>query len=229
MFSTKKRYKAIVTAAVAAVLGAGASGAVTLAAASSSETINACARKKNGQLRLAAAGKCRHSETAIRWNVSGPTGASGSRGLQGPQGIQGIQGNQGVPGQRGPSDGYGISKPDPTGAAIPLNGSYTTVASETVPAGSYYASEDVEFNGTAGTEAFCYLTAQPTSGSATYVGGGDILAIDQSSATSVSGSSSGLITTPTQSVLAIRCASIGSGAASIQRANLAALAAGAAH
>jgi hypothetical protein len=98
-----------------------------------------------------------------------------------------------------------------------------------VPAGNYYASEDIQFNGTTGTEAFCYLTAQPTSGSATYVGGGDILAIDQSGATSVSGSSSGLITTPSQTVLSIQCASIGSGSASIQRANLTALSVGTVH
>jgi hypothetical protein len=216
----------VLSIAVAAALGAGVLGAVAFAAASSDGTIHACAKKKNGQLRLANVGKCRHSETAIHWNVSGPPGATG---LQGPQGIQGIQGPQGIQGVPGPSDGYGISKPNPAGAAIALGAGYTTVASETVPAGSYYASEDVDFNGTTGTEAFCYLVATPTSGTATYVGGGDIIAIDQSDAASVSASSSGLITTPAQTVLTIKCTSIGGGAASIQRANLTALAIGAVH
>jgi hypothetical protein len=128
----------------------------------------------------------------------------------------------------GPSDGYGVSKPNPEGAAIPLlRGSYTTVASENVPAGNYYAIEDVQFNGTTGTEAFCFLVATPTSGTATYVGGGDILAVDHTDSASVSGSSSGLITTPSQTMLKIMCSTVGPAAASIQRANLTALAVGA--
>jgi hypothetical protein len=155
--------------------------------------------------------------------ATGPAGPQGPAGATGPQGIHGVQGLQGL---RGPSDGYGTSKPNPTGAAIPIGPSgYTTVASETVPAGDYHAVEDVEFNGGSG-KSFCYLVAAPTSGSATYVGGGDILADGGTS--SVSASASGLISTPSQTVLKINCASLGSGA-SIQRANLTAIAVGAVH
>jgi hypothetical protein len=159
--------------------------------------------------------------------LKGNKGSRGATGKEGPPGKPGPQGKEGKAGA--PSDGYGISKPNPTGAAIPLGSSYTTVASETVPAGNYYAVEDVEFNGTTGSYAFCYLVATPTSGTVTYVDGGDILADDHTDGTSVSASASGLITTPAQTVLRIQCASIGAGAASIQRANLTALAVGAVH
>ena len=162
--------------------------------------------------------------------LKGNNGSRGATGKEGPPGKPGPQGKEGPQGKTGaPSDGYGISKPNPTGAAIPVGSSYTTVASETVPAGNYYAVEDVEFNGTTGTYAFCYLVATPTSGTVTYVGGGDILADDHTDGTSVSASASGLITTPAQTVLRIQCASIGAGTASIQRANLTALAVGAVH
>jgi hypothetical protein len=167
--------------------------------------------------------------------LPGPRGPRGPQGLLGPQGLvgpQGIQGIQGVPGAQGPqglSVGYGVSKPNPAGNPIPLTSGFTSVASDAVPAGSYYVSEDVEFIGTANTEAFCVVSAQPTSGTVTHVGGGDIEAVDQSNATQISASASGLITTPAQTVLSAECSSIGTGAASIQRANLTALAVGAVH
>ena len=217
------RARPAIAVAILVVLVAGGGYAL----ASGGGTITACIHKGNGTLYIRST--CHHRDKTISWSKVGPRGPQGATGATGPAGAPGIQGIQGVPGPRGPSDGYGISKPNPTGSPISLGGGYTTVASETVPAGSYYASEDVEFHGTTGTEAFCYLVATPTSGTATYVGGGDILAIDESNAASVSGSSSGLITTPAQTVLNINCASIGSGAASIQRANLTALAVGAAH
>jgi Collagen triple helix repeat (20 copies) len=158
--------------------------------------------------------------------ATGSTGSVGAQGPAGPQGPKGSQGAQGLTGPQGPTDGYAVSKPDPTGAAIAIGSSnYTTVASETVPAGNYHAVEDVEFNAGSG-HSFCYLVAAPASGTATYVGGGDILADGGTS--SVSASSSGLISTPSQTVLKIDCASLGSGA-SIQRANLTAIAVGAVH
>ena len=74
-----------------------AGGGYAIAAGGS--TMHACAKKSNGALRLA--GKCKKSEKAVSWNVTGPQGTQGPQGSQGSQGPQGPQGPQGAPGAAG--------------------------------------------------------------------------------------------------------------------------------
>ena len=90
---SSKRVVAIVSAT--AIMGCLAIGGVAYAQISNG-TIEACAMKANGQLRLATAADCNSSEKAVSWNV------------QGPQGQQGVPGRRaspcrraaGVPGRR---------------------------------------------------------------------------------------------------------------------------------
>lgn len=191
-----------IAVAILAVLGAGGGYAI---ASGGHGKVHACVQRSTRALYLRS--KCAKGEKPVTWNRAGRRGARGRRGF---------------------SDGYAASKPNPKGAAIPLNSGFTTVASKTVPAGGYYASEAVEIDGTTGTYAFCFLGAKPASGNTTYVGGGDIEAIDHSDATSISASASGLISTPSTTVLSIQCSVI-NGTAGIARANLVALRMGAVH
>jgi len=57
-----------------------ATGFGAYAAASGGNTINACATKANGQLRISPEGKCLPSEQAIQWNQTGPPGPPGPPG-----------------------------------------------------------------------------------------------------------------------------------------------------
>ena len=60
------------------------------AAAQNSDVIQGCAGKTAGLLRfLEPGGSCRSGETALSWNVQGPTGPAGPAGPQGPQGPAG--------------------------------------------------------------------------------------------------------------------------------------------
>jgi hypothetical protein len=57
-----------------------ATGFGAYAAASSSDTINACAKTDTGQLRLNTGGGCLPSEQALQWNKTGPPGPPGPPG-----------------------------------------------------------------------------------------------------------------------------------------------------
>ena len=123
----------LLAAGVAAVvLG---SGALVAAAASrdatSSAVINACAKKRNGQLRVVAdATKCHQSENAISWNARGATGARGPTGPAGPAGATGPAGPAGATGPAGPAGPPGQMGPTgATGAAGPAGARGPTGAS----------------------------------------------------------------------------------------------------
>jgi NADPH-dependent glutamate synthase beta subunit-like oxidoreductase len=74
-----------------------ASGGLAVAAipSASNDTVRACYKKKNGQLRIVKRGKCKKSETAISWNKEGPQGLTGKPGVAGAQGTQGATGSAG--------------------------------------------------------------------------------------------------------------------------------------
>lgn len=76
---------------VALVLGAivgalVATGFGAYAAGNAGNTINACAKTANGQLRLNTGTGCRAREQALRWNQAGPPGTPGPPGPPGPPG-----------------------------------------------------------------------------------------------------------------------------------------------
>jgi hypothetical protein len=57
-----------------------ATGFGAYAAATGGNTINACAKASNGQLRLDTGGGCLTGEQAVQWNQTGPPGPQGPRG-----------------------------------------------------------------------------------------------------------------------------------------------------
>jgi hypothetical protein len=75
---SRRRKLALLLGAFAATLAATSFGAY--AAAGSSDTINACAKTDNGQLRLDTGGGCLPSEQALQWNKTGLPGPPGPPG-----------------------------------------------------------------------------------------------------------------------------------------------------
>ncbi|HYI60900.1 MAG TPA: hypothetical protein VEW93_03740 [Acidimicrobiales bacterium] len=97
------RVRAKVAAAVAVVAVTLAGVAVAAAGqVGGPPVIEACANRINGSLRLEGDRPCNRLETALQWNVTGPTGPPGPSGPQGEQGPAGPQGEQGPPGPAGP-------------------------------------------------------------------------------------------------------------------------------
>jgi hypothetical protein len=88
------------TIAVFVALGGGAYAAVS-AIPDRNGVIHGCYKKKKGNLRLVASGKCSRRERAIAFNQRGPRGPAGARGPRGLQGNRGIAGATGLPGAKG--------------------------------------------------------------------------------------------------------------------------------
>lgn len=90
-------------------------GGAYAAGSASNSVIHGCAKKTDGTLRVAAT--CLSSESAISWNVQGPTGLQGPRGetgAKGAKGATGAAGPAGAPGAAGPAGPAG--PPGPSGA-----------------------------------------------------------------------------------------------------------------
>jgi hypothetical protein len=107
--------------ATIAVFIAMGGGAYAVTKSSSRKVINACARKRTGELRLAKGRKCEPGETKLTWNVHGPAGSpgrtghegdSGEDGDQGPQGDSGLDGDPGPQGDPGPPGDPGQTTPE---------------------------------------------------------------------------------------------------------------------
>lgn len=81
------RCHAIPYLALVLVLAVGVGGGYAVAAGQT-KTITVCADKKTGILHLHNHGKCKRTQTRVRWNQQGP---------QGPQGTQGPAGQAGTP------------------------------------------------------------------------------------------------------------------------------------
>ena len=78
----------VIAVAVMSVVLAG--GGLALAVGTDSEGLVACARNKDGRMRLVDdPSDCRRRETAVSWNVAGPQGDPGVQGETGPQGADG--------------------------------------------------------------------------------------------------------------------------------------------
>lgn len=92
-----RRARVTLSAALAvAVVGGGLTVAsLAFASTTSTSTLTAC-QGHEGNLRLVSgASDCRRGETAVQWNVTGPTGPQGVAGPQGPTGPQGPVGPAG--------------------------------------------------------------------------------------------------------------------------------------
>jgi hypothetical protein len=97
----ERRFATVIAVAIGLLALAGG-GAL---AATSAGTVQACAKKSNGALRLA--NRCNRGETGVSWSIRGPRGLPGVPGAEGPGGLQGPQGPQGVPGSAGVTGGRG--------------------------------------------------------------------------------------------------------------------------
>jgi hypothetical protein len=72
----------LIAGALAALIG-GSVGGFAYARATGDDTINACAKTADGQLRLDTGGGCLPSEQAMQWSKTGPQGAPGQQGPPG--------------------------------------------------------------------------------------------------------------------------------------------------
>jgi len=74
--------------------------------------INACVKKKTGQVRVVrSAGACRRGESRLSWNVQGPSGIRGAAGLAGAPGPAGPAGAIGPAGAKGDAGSPGVTGP----------------------------------------------------------------------------------------------------------------------
>lgn len=127
---------------LAAVAAYGLTGIALATIPSANGTIAACYSKSGGTLRIidSSVTNCKASETAISWNTVGPQGPTGPTGPQGPQGAIGPV---------GPSHAYFQSQGSASGAP------FHTIATLTVPAGSYVIDARTVLFG--GKLATCFL------------------------------------------------------------------------
>jgi hypothetical protein len=131
-----------------------AAGGAAWAAAGTSSTIHACAKKHGGALRLAT--HCRRSESAVSWSKVGPTGR---RGPAGPAGKTGAAGALGTSGARGATGATGPSDVYAAGTAFKgLTPSVVSYGQLSLPAGSYLLQAKATFFAKAAGESMsCFL------------------------------------------------------------------------
>ena len=112
------------------------SGSLAFAAvqtSSSTAVLSACVDKSTGAMRMS--NSCTSNETAVSWNIAGPTGATGAKGDRGEKGLTGSTGgtgragNTGATGAKGERGEKGLTgatgatgKPGPTGPRGPSGG-----------------------------------------------------------------------------------------------------------
>jgi len=130
MFSMRRGLVAGVVAAAALALAGGVAYATIPDA---DGVIHGCYGKSGGSLRVIDNGvtNCQKTETALNWNVKGPTGPVGPQGAQGTPGVDGADGAQGPAGPQGPQGADGPQGPagaqGPAGPAGPAGSSVRIV------------------------------------------------------------------------------------------------------
>lgn len=136
---------ATIGATILIVFGAGAVAIASVPSANGE--INGCHSRLLGTLRVIdveAGQRCRGGEQSLNWNQRGPQGSvgpAGPPGAQGPDGSAGPQGTAGPPGPQGepgpPGVGSRAFATPVTGVVLDRRGPVVTVATLTVPPGSY--------------------------------------------------------------------------------------------
>jgi hypothetical protein len=166
-FFIKGRLRLGVLVSVAVALAAG--GIAYASIPDSSGAIHGCYKSNGGALRVIdtlAGGTCLASETPLTWSqtgpqgLQGPSGATGAAGPTGATGRTGPSGPSGPQGAPGPSDAY---KTYVSSFVLPLDQVSHTVASLTLPSGSFYVSAEAQANannasGFGPLTLFCTLT-----------------------------------------------------------------------
>jgi hypothetical protein len=134
MSSRKLSHRISVPLLVGVLIGATLGGVGGVIAATDSITINACANKTNGVLRLLAKGKCTAKEEKVTWSQAGPAGPAGpagAAGAKGADGAKGDKGNTGVPGEAGATGATGATFQNATAVAL-TDAAVTLTASQIV-------------------------------------------------------------------------------------------------
>lgn len=108
--------KLVAVAVTSAVITAVAIAGFTRAAPDNN-TLQACANKKTGALRLSSNGRCTNAENSVTWNITGPKGDTGAKGETGAKGDTGAQGPTGATGPQGATGSKGDT--GPTAATAP--------------------------------------------------------------------------------------------------------------
>jgi hypothetical protein len=121
MSSRKLSHRISVPLLVGVLIGATLGGVGGVIATTDTSTINACANKTTGVLRLLAKGKCTAKEDKVTWNQAGPAGPAGpagAAGAKGADGAKGDKGNTGVPGEAGATGATGATFQNATAVAL---------------------------------------------------------------------------------------------------------------
>ena len=131
MSSRKLSQRISVPLLVGVLIGATLGGVGGVIAATDTSTINACANKTTGVLRLLAKGKCTAKEDKVTWNQAGPAGPAGpagAAGAKGADGAKGDKGNTGVPGEAGATGATGATFQNATAVALADAGATLTAS-----------------------------------------------------------------------------------------------------
>jgi hypothetical protein len=92
----------IATIALVAALGGAGYAAISTSFPDGQGTFHACAKTRNGALRLVAKGvRCRKGEKPVSWAQRGPAGPAGTNGANGTNGAAGTNGTNGSKGTDG--------------------------------------------------------------------------------------------------------------------------------
>lgn len=152
--STRFRRPRLLIAAVGVTTVAVVGGTAYATVIAPAATINACAKKSNGDMRaVRGAAACRSNERALSWNTvgqRGPAGPSGATGAAGPAGLQGLAGPQGSTGPAGPAGGpQGPAGPQgaqgPQGQAGSVALDYNSATFANPAAGQYGVPSGLDF------------------------------------------------------------------------------------
>lgn len=153
-----RRRRVLLVALPLALVAGVALAAQPIARRPSNAVINACVKKRTGQVRVVRPGAaCRRGESPLSWNAYGPagprgaTGANGATGPVGPAGQSGPKGDTGARGATGPAGATGPQGPagpqGPPGPTLPslesLNGVGCHLGSATGTAALTYDASGV--------------------------------------------------------------------------------------
>ena len=168
----------------AAAMGVAGGGVALAATSGGAKTINVCVKHEGGTLYQAA--KCAPRDKHLSWNARGPAGPAGAAGATGPAGVAGAQGVPGTPGVAGPKGNNGTNGTNgsdgtdgtdgavaalstgevATGAGVDLtNGQTKTVASLSLPAGTWVLHAKTQIGGSATAAGFTNITCTLADGS----------------------------------------------------------------
>lgn len=154
--------------ALALFVALGGTGYAATGGFSQGGALKACVNEE-GRLKLVKpGGRCHKGQKAVSWSQTGPKGATGDPGASGAAGAVGGPGPQGP---QGPSQVFEASHEGPDTLVSSKGFELKTLATLTVPVGSYAASASATLSGsiTLEEEVICHLDNAQTGDEASNV------------------------------------------------------------